>query len=73
MVDDFIESKLSKLGKPFDFVRFAKVDYEEGLIQKLCRVFIGRLNLYANKARFNRIEGRQFETNWVIKFDLQYM
>ncbi|GJT90513.1 RNA-directed DNA polymerase, eukaryota [Tanacetum coccineum] len=54
VVDVFIPDRKSKAGKRFAFVRFIKVDNVDRLVGNLCTLWIGRMHLLANVARFNR-------------------
>nr|GEZ98499.1 ChaC-like family protein [Tanacetum cinerariifolium] len=54
VVDAFILNKKSKSGKRFGFVHFIKVLNVDRLVDNLCRIWIDRFKLYANKARFQR-------------------
>nr|GEV40628.1 putative RNA-directed DNA polymerase, eukaryota, reverse transcriptase zinc-binding domain protein [Tanacetum cinerariifolium] len=54
VVDTFIPTKRSKEGKRFGFVRFINVFSVKSLVNNLCTVWIDRLKLHANFARFNR-------------------
>nr|GEZ26491.1 nucleotide-binding alpha-beta plait domain-containing protein [Tanacetum cinerariifolium] len=54
VVDSFILSKRAKDGKRFGFVRFINVFSIERLVNNLCTIWVGRLKLNANVARFNR-------------------
>nr|GEX88094.1 RNA-directed DNA polymerase, eukaryota, reverse transcriptase zinc-binding domain protein [Tanacetum cinerariifolium] len=54
VVDTFIPTKCSKAGKRFGFVRFINVFSVERLVNNLCTVWIDRLKLHANVARFYR-------------------
>nr|GEZ26232.1 nucleotide-binding alpha-beta plait domain-containing protein [Tanacetum cinerariifolium] len=54
VVDSFIPSKRAKDGKRFGFVRFINVFSVERLVNNLCTIWVGRLKLNANVARFNR-------------------
>ncbi|GKB23124.1 nucleotide-binding alpha-beta plait domain-containing protein [Tanacetum coccineum] len=54
VVDSFISSKWAKDGKRFGFVRFINVFNVERLVKNLCTIWVGRLKLNANVARFNR-------------------
>nr|GEZ98168.1 uncharacterized mitochondrial protein AtMg00810-like [Tanacetum cinerariifolium] len=54
MVDSFIPSKRAKEGKRFGFVRFINVFSVKRLVNNLCMIWVGRLKLNANVARFNR-------------------
>nr|GEZ92825.1 nucleotide-binding alpha-beta plait domain-containing protein [Tanacetum cinerariifolium] len=54
VVDTFTPTKRSKAGKRFGFVRFINVFSVERLVNNLRTVWIDRLKLHANVARFNR-------------------
>ncbi|PWA68943.1 hypothetical protein CTI12_AA289490 [Artemisia annua] len=54
VIDVFIPNRKSKAGKPFAFVRYIKVDHVDRLVENLCTVWVGRLRLHANIARFQR-------------------
>nr|GEV25099.1 pescadillo-like protein [Tanacetum cinerariifolium] len=54
VVDVFIQSKKSKAGKRFAFVRFIKVFNLDRIVKNLCTIWIGRYHLYANSVRFER-------------------
>ncbi|GJY79739.1 ALP1-like protein isoform X1 [Tanacetum coccineum] len=54
VVDSYIPVKKSKYGKRFGFVKFINVFSEERLVNNLCTVWIGRVRLHANIARFQR-------------------
>ncbi|GJW92884.1 RNA-directed DNA polymerase, eukaryota [Tanacetum coccineum] len=54
VVDVFIPNRRSKAGKRFAFVRFIKVFNVERLVGNLCTLWIGRMHLQANLARFER-------------------
>ncbi|GJV52222.1 RNA-directed DNA polymerase, eukaryota [Tanacetum coccineum] len=54
VVDVFIPDRKSKAGKRFVFVRFIKVDNVDRLVGNLCTLWIGRMHLHANVARFDR-------------------
>nr|GEU64528.1 nucleotide-binding alpha-beta plait domain-containing protein [Tanacetum cinerariifolium] len=54
VVDSYIHFKKSKAGKIFGFVRFIKVFNEERLVNNLCTIWMGRLKLHANSAKFKR-------------------
>ncbi|GKA83417.1 auxin response factor, partial [Tanacetum coccineum] len=56
VVDTFIPTKRDKNGKRFGFVRFINVFNEDRLINNLCTVWIDRLKLHANIARFQRTQ-----------------
>ena len=55
MIDVFIPNRKSKSGKRFAFVRYIKIENIERLVENLCTVWIGRLRLHANVARFERV------------------
>ncbi|GKA67247.1 RNA-directed DNA polymerase, eukaryota [Tanacetum coccineum] len=57
VVDSYIPVKKSKYGKRFGFVKFINVFSEERLVNNLCTVWIGRVRLHANIARFQRPNG----------------
>nr|GEX03504.1 nucleotide-binding alpha-beta plait domain-containing protein [Tanacetum cinerariifolium] len=54
VVDSFIPSKRTKEGKQFGFVRFINVFNVDRLVNNLCTIWVGRLKLHANTARFQR-------------------
>ncbi|GKD19680.1 RNA-directed DNA polymerase, eukaryota [Tanacetum coccineum] len=54
VVDVFIPSKKSKVGKRFAFVRFIKVFDLDRLVANLCTLWIGSYHLYANQVRYDR-------------------
>ncbi|PWA34502.1 hypothetical protein CTI12_AA607460 [Artemisia annua] len=54
VVDVFIPNRKSKVGKRFAFVRFIKVVDVDRLVGNLCTLWIGRMHLHANVARFER-------------------
>ncbi|GJS80758.1 RNA-directed DNA polymerase, eukaryota, partial [Tanacetum coccineum] len=54
VVDVFIPTKKSKVGKRFAFVRFIKVINLDRLIENLNTIWIGRFHLFANPAHFER-------------------
>nr|GEW05404.1 putative RNA-directed DNA polymerase, eukaryota, reverse transcriptase zinc-binding domain protein [Tanacetum cinerariifolium] len=54
VVDSFIPTKRTKEGKRFGFIRFINVFNVERLVNNLCTIWVGRLKLHANVARFNR-------------------
>nr|GEW23296.1 RNA-directed DNA polymerase, eukaryota, nucleotide-binding alpha-beta plait domain protein [Tanacetum cinerariifolium] len=54
VVDVFILNRKSKAGKRFAFVRFIRVDNVDRLVGNLCTLWIGRMHLHANVARFER-------------------
>ncbi|GKF63134.1 nucleotide-binding alpha-beta plait domain-containing protein, partial [Tanacetum coccineum] len=54
VVDSFIPVKKSKEGKRFGFVRFINVFNVDRLVGNLCTIWVNRLKLHANLARFQR-------------------
>nr|GEW97809.1 RNA-directed DNA polymerase, eukaryota [Tanacetum cinerariifolium] len=54
VVGVFIPNRKSKAGKRFAFVRFIRVDNVDRLVGNLCTLWIGRMHLHANVARFER-------------------
>ncbi|GJV91785.1 nucleotide-binding alpha-beta plait domain-containing protein [Tanacetum coccineum] len=54
VVDSYIPNKRSSAGKRFGFVRFINVFNEDRLVNNLSTMWIGRLKLQANLARFKR-------------------
>nr|GEU66327.1 RNA-directed DNA polymerase, eukaryota [Tanacetum cinerariifolium] len=54
VVDSFIPLKRTKEGKRFGFVRFINVFNVERLVSNLCKIWVDRLKLHANRARFDR-------------------
>ncbi|GJR11897.1 RNA-directed DNA polymerase, eukaryota [Tanacetum coccineum] len=54
VTDSFIPNKRSKEGKRFGFVRFINVFSVERLVDNLCTIWVNRLKLHANLARFTR-------------------
>ncbi|GJX79557.1 nucleotide-binding alpha-beta plait domain-containing protein [Tanacetum coccineum] len=54
VVDSFIPMKKTKEGKRFGFVRFINVFSVERLVSNLCTIWVDRLKIQANIARFNR-------------------
>nr|GEX53455.1 RNA-directed DNA polymerase, eukaryota, reverse transcriptase zinc-binding domain protein [Tanacetum cinerariifolium] len=54
LVDVYIANHKNKLGQMFSFCRFIKVQNSETLIRSLSNVWIGKLRLHANVARFDR-------------------
>ncbi|GKD87689.1 nucleotide-binding alpha-beta plait domain-containing protein [Tanacetum coccineum] len=54
VIDSFIPTKRTKDGKRFGFVRFINVFNVERLVNILCTIWVGRLKLHANVAKFNR-------------------
>ncbi|PWA51880.1 hypothetical protein CTI12_AA461240 [Artemisia annua] len=56
LVDVFIAKRKNKYGQMFAFCRYLKVPNPDVLIGSLCKIWIGKLRLYANVARFGRNE-----------------
>nr|GEX23882.1 RNA-directed DNA polymerase, eukaryota, nucleotide-binding alpha-beta plait domain protein [Tanacetum cinerariifolium] len=56
VVDVFIPYHRNKAGKRFAFVRFIRVDNIDRLVGNLCTLWIGRMHLHANVARFERLK-----------------
>nr|GEU77836.1 RNA-directed DNA polymerase, eukaryota [Tanacetum cinerariifolium] len=54
VVDVFIPYRTSKAGKRFAFVCFIKFNNVDRLVENLCNLWIGRMHLQANVARFER-------------------
>ncbi|GJY77506.1 reverse transcriptase domain, reverse transcriptase zinc-binding domain protein [Tanacetum coccineum] len=54
LADVFIAKHKNKLRQMFGFCRFIKVSNQEALIESLSNIWIGKLRLHANKARFDR-------------------
>nr|GEV74590.1 RNA-directed DNA polymerase, eukaryota [Tanacetum cinerariifolium] len=54
VVDVYIPNHKSKAGKRFAFVRFIKVDNVDRLVSNLSTLWIGRMHLLANVARYER-------------------
>ncbi|GJX57117.1 RNA-directed DNA polymerase, eukaryota [Tanacetum coccineum] len=54
VVDVYIPSKKSKVGKRFAFVRFIKVNNMDRLIANLNTIWMGSYHLFANPVRFER-------------------
>ncbi|GJZ00356.1 RNA-directed DNA polymerase, eukaryota, reverse transcriptase zinc-binding domain protein [Tanacetum coccineum] len=54
VVDSYIPLKRTKEGKRFGFVRFINVFNVDRLVNNLCTIWVGRLKLHANIARFQR-------------------
>nr|GEX86781.1 reverse transcriptase domain, reverse transcriptase zinc-binding domain protein [Tanacetum cinerariifolium] len=54
--DVFIAKHKNKLGQMFGFCGFIKVSNQETLIDSLSNIWIGKLRLHANVARFDRKE-----------------
>nr|GEY15367.1 RNA-directed DNA polymerase, eukaryota, reverse transcriptase zinc-binding domain protein [Tanacetum cinerariifolium] len=58
VVDTYIPDRRSKIGKRSGFVRFINVFDMERLVNNLCTVWIGKLKLHANVARYQRVSGK---------------
>ncbi|GJW81313.1 nucleotide-binding alpha-beta plait domain-containing protein [Tanacetum coccineum] len=58
VVHSFIPEKRSKNGKRFGFVRFINVFNLDRLVSNLCTIWIGRLKIHANVARFHRTSAK---------------
>ncbi|GJQ92235.1 RNA-directed DNA polymerase, eukaryota, nucleotide-binding alpha-beta plait domain protein [Tanacetum coccineum] len=54
VIDAYIPSKRSKLGKRYAFIRFIKVFNLEHLIENLNTIWMGSYHLHANKVLFER-------------------
>ncbi|GKF88488.1 RNA-directed DNA polymerase, eukaryota, partial [Tanacetum coccineum] len=54
LVDVYIAKHKNKLGQMFAFCRFIKVFDQEGLVDSLSNIWINKLRLHANMARFDR-------------------
>nr|GEY38202.1 RNA-directed DNA polymerase, eukaryota [Tanacetum cinerariifolium] len=54
VVDSFIPQKRTKEGNHFGFVCFINVFNVDRLVNNLCTIWVGRLKLHANLARFQR-------------------
>ncbi|GJV98258.1 reverse transcriptase domain, reverse transcriptase zinc-binding domain protein [Tanacetum coccineum] len=54
LVDVYIAKHRNAQGQMFGFCRYIKVSNQENLINSLSNVWIGKLRLYANVARFDR-------------------
>ncbi|GKB28400.1 reverse transcriptase domain, reverse transcriptase zinc-binding domain protein [Tanacetum coccineum] len=57
IVDVYIAKHKNKLGQMFGFCRYSIIEKMENLIDSLNTVWIGKLRLYANIARFDRNKG----------------
>ncbi|GKE04646.1 reverse transcriptase domain, reverse transcriptase zinc-binding domain protein [Tanacetum coccineum] len=53
----YVSKRKNKLGQMFAFCRYNKIDNKEALIDSLNMIWIGKLRLHANIARFDRKEG----------------
>ncbi|GJZ24757.1 nucleotide-binding alpha-beta plait domain-containing protein [Tanacetum coccineum] len=56
VVDAYIPNRRSKAGNKFGFVRFIHIKDVERLVRNLCTIWVGRLRLHANVARFQRTQ-----------------
>ncbi|GKB72076.1 RNA-directed DNA polymerase, eukaryota, partial [Tanacetum coccineum] len=54
LADVYIAKRKNKLGQMFGFCRYIKVSNSEDLINSLSNIWIGKLRLHANVARFDR-------------------
>nr|GEZ70668.1 RNA-directed DNA polymerase, eukaryota, reverse transcriptase zinc-binding domain protein [Tanacetum cinerariifolium] len=54
LVDVYIAKRKNKLGHMFTFCRYIKVTNSNALVDSLSNVWIGKLRLHANVARFDR-------------------
>ncbi|GJU17987.1 RNA-directed DNA polymerase, eukaryota [Tanacetum coccineum] len=54
VIDAFIPNRRSKSGYRFCFVRFIKIKDVNRVVSNLCTIWVGRLKLHANIARFQR-------------------
>ncbi|GJZ19503.1 nucleotide-binding alpha-beta plait domain-containing protein [Tanacetum coccineum] len=54
VVDAFIPNRRSRTGSRFGFVRFIQVKDVDRLVGNLCTIWVDRLRLHANVARFQR-------------------
>nr|GFB12114.1 reverse transcriptase domain, reverse transcriptase zinc-binding domain protein [Tanacetum cinerariifolium] len=57
LTDVFIAKHKNKLGQMFGFCRFIKVTNSDNLMNSLNSIWIGKMRLHANLARFNRKVG----------------
>nr|GEU87371.1 nucleotide-binding alpha-beta plait domain-containing protein [Tanacetum cinerariifolium] len=55
VIDAYIPNRRSKSGKRFGFVRFIHIKEVVRLVGNLCTIWMGRLRLHANVARFQRL------------------
>ncbi|PWA41602.1 hypothetical protein CTI12_AA552630 [Artemisia annua] len=69
IVDVYIAKHKNKLGQMFDFCRYDKVKNKETLIELLNKVWIGKLRLHANIARFDRNVAAQLNREYVRGHD----
>ncbi|GJY06599.1 RNA-directed DNA polymerase, eukaryota [Tanacetum coccineum] len=54
IVDVYIAKRMNKLGQMFAFCRYIKVPSSNALINSMSNVWIGKMRLHANVARFDR-------------------
>ncbi|PWA45386.1 hypothetical protein CTI12_AA518330 [Artemisia annua] len=54
VIDAYIPNRRSKTGSRFGFVRFIHIKDVDRLVRNLCTIWVGRLRLHANVARFQR-------------------
>nr|GFA50999.1 RNA-directed DNA polymerase, eukaryota [Tanacetum cinerariifolium] len=54
VADVYIVNRTNKLGQMFGFCRFIKVVNSENLIHSLFNIWVGKLRLHANVARYSR-------------------
>nr|GEV24190.1 RNA-directed DNA polymerase, eukaryota [Tanacetum cinerariifolium] len=69
VVDAFIPTKRSKEGKRFGFVQFINIFNVDRLVNNLCTVWIDRVKLQANVARFQRVPLHNNVRSALIKDD----
>ncbi|PWA98138.1 hypothetical protein CTI12_AA004310 [Artemisia annua] len=55
VIDAFIPNRRFKSGYRFGFVRFIKINDVDRLVSNLCTIWVGRLRLHANIARYQRV------------------
>ncbi|GJY97792.1 RNA-directed DNA polymerase, eukaryota, reverse transcriptase zinc-binding domain protein [Tanacetum coccineum] len=69
LVDVYIAKHKNSLGQMFGFCRYIKVSNHDSLINSLCKIWIGKLRLYANVARFGKKLGNKptFSRAQVVK------
>ncbi|KAK9055343.1 hypothetical protein SSX86_026426 [Deinandra increscens subsp. villosa] len=58
VVDVYIPTRVSSMGKKYAFVRFTKGSDINGIIQKIRDLWIGNFRLFADVARFKRGDGK---------------
>ena len=54
VIDTYIPNRRTKSGNRFGFVRFIHIKNVDRLVRNLCTIWMGRLRLHANVARFQR-------------------